>query len=116
MAKSLEKMSLEDLEKEHQAAQERMREIEKARGEYRGKRLKELKVEVEEMLSKEGFALADLGLGKGSQKSGAKSRGKGEVKYRHPENGDITWTGRGRQPAWIKEHEAKGGSREDFAI
>jgi DNA-binding protein H-NS len=31
-------------------------------------------------------------------------------KYRHPETGD-TWTGRGREPGWIK-----GKNRQDFAI
>ena len=24
-------------------------------------------------------------------------------KYRHPENPDLTWSGRGRMPAWVKE-------------
>lgn len=40
-------------------------------------------------------------------------RGKGEPvapKFRNPETGD-TWTGRGREPAWIK-----GKNRQDFAI
>ncbi|MEM9669502.1 MAG: H-NS family nucleoid-associated regulatory protein [Pseudomonadota bacterium] len=27
-----------------------------------------------------------------------------------------SWTGRGLTPLWIKEHEAKGGSRDDFAV
>lgn len=31
-------------------------------------------------------------------------------KYRNPETGD-TWTGRGREPAWIK-----GKNRDDFAL
>ena len=40
-------------------------------------------------------------------------RGKGEkvaAKYRNPETGD-TWTGRGREPGWIK-----GKDRDDFAL
>lgn len=40
-------------------------------------------------------------------------RSKGEKvapKYRNPETGD-TWTGRGREPGWIK-----GKSRDDFAL
>lgn len=40
-------------------------------------------------------------------------RGKGDKvapKYRNPETGD-TWTGRGREPAWIK-----GKDRDDFAL
>lgn len=37
-------------------------------------------------------------------------------KYRHPENPEVTWTGKGRRPNWIKEAEAAGKSREDFLI
>src|SRR5690625_2839717 len=36
-------------------------------------------------------------------------------KYRDNATG-RTWTGRGRTPKWILEHEANGGNREDFAI
>ena len=36
-------------------------------------------------------------------------------KYRNPSTGD-TWTGRGRSPAWIKEAEEKGKSRDKFLI
>lgn len=37
-------------------------------------------------------------------------------KYRHPENPEVTWTGKGRQPNWIKEAEAAGKSRDEFLI
>jgi DNA-binding protein H-NS len=37
-------------------------------------------------------------------------------KYQHPENPDVTWTGKGRQPKWIKEAEAAGRSRDEFLI
>ncbi|MFR6359653.1 MAG: H-NS family nucleoid-associated regulatory protein [Sutterella wadsworthensis] len=30
--------------------------------------------------------------------------------------GDKTWTGHGRTPNWIKEHEANGGNRSDFLV
>lgn len=35
--------------------------------------------------------------------------------FRDPQTGK-TWSGRGRVPAWIKEAEAVGKSREDFRI
>ena len=38
------------------------------------------------------------------------------AKYRHPENFELTWSGRGRTPKWIADHEANGGNREDYAI
>ena len=37
-------------------------------------------------------------------------------KYRHPENPELTWTGRGRKPAWIAEAQAAGKLLEEFAI
>ncbi len=38
------------------------------------------------------------------------------AKYQHPENPAKTWSGRGRQPDWIKEAVAKGQAMEDFLI
>lgn len=39
-----------------------------------------------------------------------------EAKYRHPENPELTWTGRGRMPVWVTELEATGVNRESFKI
>ena len=41
---------------------------------------------------------------------------KAEPKYRHPENPDLTWSGRGRKPSWIVEALEAGKSLDDFAI
>ena len=35
-------------------------------------------------------------------------------KYRSPDG--QTWTGRGSVPKWIRDHEAAGGSREEFFV
>lgn len=37
-------------------------------------------------------------------------------KYRHSENPELTWSGRGRQPAWIKEIIESGGTLDDYLI
>jgi DNA-binding protein H-NS len=42
--------------------------------------------------------------------------GKVKVKYRHPENAGLEWTGRGRQPKWVAEWVAKGGKMEALAV
>ena len=42
--------------------------------------------------------------------------GKVKVKYRHPENFALEWTGRGRQPKWVAEWMAKGGKMESLAV
>jgi DNA-binding protein H-NS len=41
---------------------------------------------------------------------------KTEPKYRHPENPDLAWSGRGRKPSWIVEALEAGKSLDDFAI
>ena len=40
---------------------------------------------------------------------------KAEPKYRHPENPELTWSGRGRRPQWINEALDSGRTLEDLA-
>ena len=49
-------------------------------------------------------------------KVGATVRKPVEAKYRHPENAELTWTGRGRKPVWVQELLAAGKTLEDLAI
>ncbi|WGH80067.1 H-NS histone family protein [Jannaschia ovalis] len=111
----VKKMSREQLEKEAAEAEARLRELRKAQEEFDGRRLKELRGEIEAMLGKEGFTLADLFGGKQGKKPVA-GAAKAPAKYRHPENGALTWSGRGRQPGWYKEALAQGKKPEDLAI
>ena len=37
-------------------------------------------------------------------------------KYAHPENANLTWSGRGRQPKWFKEAIASGQLADDLLI
>ena len=37
------------------------------------------------------------------------------VKYRHPANPALTWTGRGKRPQWVVEALAAGKTLEDLA-
>lgn len=46
------------------------------------------------------------------RKSGA---GKAPIKYRHPSNRDLAWSGRGSRPAWVKAWIANGGSLDALA-
>jgi DNA-binding protein H-NS len=39
-----------------------------------------------------------------------------EPKYRNPENPSITWSGRGKQPVWVSEFLAAGGSIDTIRI
>ena len=76
------------------------------------KRKKQEALAAAEAAAKEsGYTLSEL-VG-----STAKSKGKvNPPKYRHPENPELTWTGRGRRPDWIQEGLQAGKSLEDFLI
>lgn len=46
---------------------------------------------------------------------GAKVPASSVVKYRHPENPVLTWSGRGKRPQWINEWLAAGRTLEELA-
>lgn len=59
-----------------------------------------------------GFSLSEL---TGAPQGKAK-RKPAAPKYRHPEDAGITWTGKGRQPAWFKEAVTSGVSPDDLLV
>jgi DNA-binding protein H-NS len=46
----------------------------------------------------------------------ARSKGKGRVKYRNPDNAAQVWTGHGPKPGWLKAKIESGAPLEQFAI
>ncbi|MEJ6393715.1 H-NS histone family protein [Gymnodinialimonas sp. 2305UL16-5] len=106
MAKAIEKMSLEEL-------QAHQKQVDAAIKGYEKKRRSEALAELKSVAKKYGFSLDDLTGGKGG-KAGAKP--KGIAKYVNPADQSQTWTGRGRQPNWVKEALASGKSLDDMAI
>lgn len=38
------------------------------------------------------------------------------VRYRHPSDSSLTWTGRGRKPAWVQNWLDNGGSLDDLDV
>ncbi|UWQ95294.1 H-NS histone family protein [Rhodobacteraceae bacterium M385] len=105
MATSLETMSLEEL-------QAHQREVEATIKGYEKKRKADCLAELKAVAKKHGFSLDEFLGGKASSKSGPK----GAAKYANPADANQTWTGRGRQPNWIKDALASGKSLDEFAI
>ncbi|MHA7887155.1 MULTISPECIES: H-NS histone family protein [Roseicyclus] len=105
MAKAIENMNLEEL-------QAHQKEVEAALKGYEKKRKTEALAAVRETARQHGFTLEDLLGTKGPAKSGAK----GVAKYANPADPSQTWTGRGRQPNWVKEALEAGKSLESMAI
>ena len=58
---------------------------------------------------KQGFKLDEI-LG------GTKKTKNSDVKYRHPKDRSLTWSGRGRPSKWLSDLVAKGHSRDEFAV
>jgi len=81
------------------------KEIERRQMDEKANLIKEL----EEKAAALGFSLAEL-VGQNSKKKKAVVA----IKYRHPKNAELTWSGRGRQPRWVVEFVSNGGSLEQL--
>jgi len=108
------------------------KEIEKIQKVIKTKEARDKKATLAKLVSvarKSGFELHEL-LGsetikihqpksrasKSAPKKASGKRGKVAPKYKNPANGDETWTGRGRQPLWVKEYVQNGGSLDQVTI
>lgn len=58
-----------------------------------------------------GFSLTEL-----TGVSVKKAKAASPAKYAHPENPSLTWSGRGRQPAWFKEAVEGGKAADDLLV
>ena len=61
-----------------------------------------------------GFSIEELMEKEAKVKS--PSGGKVKVKYRHPENSELEWTGRGRKPKWVEAWLAAGNTIESLLV
>lgn len=83
--------------------------------EARQKEIAEVIADIKSKMALYELTPEDLGFTGSSRKSkGVKSQGSAQPRYRGPE-GQL-WSGRGRQPTWLKEAIEQGKSKEDFAI
>jgi DNA-binding protein H-NS len=71
--------------------------------------------ETKAFLASKGFTIDDL-LGKTRAPRKGAPRGPVAVKYRHPQNASLTWTGRGRKPAWVAEWLNSGKTIDGLAV
>lgn len=73
---------------------------------------------ITQIASERGYSLKDL-IGKAppSVKSRkARTRKPVAVKYCHPEQANLTWTGRGRKPHWVTKWLDEGKTMEALAV
>ncbi|HWW04957.1 H-NS histone family protein [Collimonas sp.] len=62
-----------------------------------------------------GISLQDLLGGQSRSKSSA-TKVKVAVRYRHPSDASLQWTGRGRQPKWIQEWVSSGKTLDALRV
>lgn len=60
-----------------------------------------------------GLSVKELLAGKGPKEPNSAPR---EAKYSHPDDSTKQWSGRGRQPSWVKDWLADGKSLDDAKI
>ena len=101
----LDKLSLADLKTLE-------KDVRKAISSFEQRRKRELRGAAKALAAENGFTLADLF----DTSRKAKARAAAPPRYRHPDDPSRSWSGRGRMPLWLKEAEATGHDREEFAI
>lgn len=100
----LESLSLDELQHLQKA-------VTKAIDTLDDRRRREALASIEARAREMGFSLAEL-----TGTTGRLKRSVRPARYRHPENPDLTWSGRGRHPAWIKSAIDSGAELADFEI
>lgn len=87
------------------------RDLDKAIAGFEDKKKAEAIAALEAKAKELGFTLAGL---TGSPIT--RKRSEAQPKYRHPENAEITWSGRGRKPRWFQAALDAGTSPEALAV
>ena len=102
------KLSAAQLEK---LQKESPREIEKRKMGEKKKLLKHLSA----LASAKGFSLKELLTSTTESNEKPSKRKPVAIKYRHPADASLTWTGRGRKPKWIVEWLSQGKAIETLS-
>lgn len=87
------------------------KDVDKAINSFDKRRLNDAISAARKVAQEHGFNLDDLLAGKAG-----KTRAPVAPKYAHPDDASKTWTGRGRQPFWVRDALAEGKTLEDLAI
>ncbi len=87
------------------------KDVDKAISGYKDRQLEKARAEVEAVAKQLGYSLSEI-----TGATGGRKRKPAAPKYAHPENAALTWSGRGRRPAWVNEALNAGKSLDDLKI
>lgn len=103
----LKKMSIPELQK---MAEDALKLAEEKKASAK----QELAASITKQIEEAGFTFDEVFPSRAA-KSTKGTRAPAEIKYRHPEDPTLTWTGRGRKPRWLVEALDAGKDIESFA-
>lgn len=86
------------------------KEIESAIVRRRAAELAELRQQIVRLIESRGFSVSEV-----LNPALSKAK-KADVRYRHPDNPELTWTGRGKRPNWLRQFEEAGGAIETCRV
>ena len=87
------------------------KDIAKAITNFEDRKKSEARAELESRARELGFSLSEL-----VGASTGRARLTAPAKFRHPENSELTWSGRGRRPHWFNDALAAGSTEDSLAI
>jgi len=93
---------------------ELQKSVEKAISDYHDRKRAEARAAAEAAVRELGYNLDEVIAMKGIK--GKSSKSGAPAKYRNPEDPTQSWSGRGRQPQWMKDAIENGANRDDFLI
>lgn len=107
----LEKLSEKDLAELLEKAEKRLEKLRSRPSKA------DMLAAIEKIAEENGYTLAELFPSAApSPRVGSKKLGKAKVKYVHPTNPELRWSGRGSKPKWIVELLAAGHRLEDLSL
>lgn len=77
------------------------------------KQLELARLKVKEIARDLGVSVEELA---GVKSGDRPKRRPAAIKYRHPNNPELVWSGRGRMANWLKEELASGNTLDDFLV
>lgn len=86
--------------------------VDKAIADHDERKKREALNAIKEAAQEHGFKLDDLL----QDSKGRKTKAPSVAKYAHPENSSMTWTGKGRQPNWVKDYIGSGKDLDELLI
>ena len=87
------------------------KDVDKAVAGFEDRKKSEARTLLEGQAKELGYTLAEL-----VGQLVARTRVAGSPKYRHPQNAEVTWSGRGRKPRWFVDALASGKTEDSLAV